>query len=366
MRKLFPISLIFILVCIAIVFIAIPLLAVQNYGQPASWLTYSQRVRYSAELLWHHNELTRPLNANGLVQLFSVAPGETVTSISDHLQVVGLIRDAKTFRAYLIYSGMDTSTQAGEYKLSPAMTALAIAHELQDATTEDVKFVILPGWRMEEIAASLPTSGLSITPEEFSAAVNSPRAGYEFLFGADSTEGFLYPDTYTFLREATADEMVNEFIRRFASNLSSDLIQGFETQGLTVYEAVTLASIVEREAIHLEEAPMIASVYLNRLNIGMNLEADPTVQYAVGFNSEQNTWWTNPLSVADLLYDSPFNTYLYGGLPPTPISNPGLEALSAVAFPADTPYYFFRANCDGSGYHVFAETFDEHVANGCQ
>lgn len=98
----------------------------------------------------------------------------------------------------------------------------------------------------------------------------------------------------------------------------------------------------------------------------MKLEADPTVQYAIGYNTTQGIWWTNPLSVDDLKFDSPFNTYVYAGLPPTPISNPGLDALNAVAFPAETPYYFFRARCDGSGFHNFAVTFEEHLGNGCQ
>ena len=126
-----------------------------------------------------------------------------------------------------------------------------------------------------------------------------------------------------------------------------------------------LASIVEREAVKDEEKPLIASVYLNRLKIGMKLDADPTVQYALGFDFTNGTWWKNPLSLNDLQFDSPFNTYIYAGLPPAPIANPGLNSLQAVAFPAETPYYFFRAKCDGSGFHFFSETFEEHVANGC-
>ena len=105
---------------------------------------------------------------------------------------------------------------------------------------------------------------------------------------------------------------------------------------LTVYQAVTLASMVEREAVHEEEQPLIASVYLNRLKIGMKLDADPTVQYAIGYNILQQTWWTNPLSLLDLQVNSVYNTYIYAGLPPTPIANPSLGALRAVAFPAET------------------------------
>lgn len=367
MRKLLVI-LFFILViaCLFVVFITIPSQATKIYGRPSSLLSIKQRVQYSASLLWYDGLLTRPLDANGTEQPFTVEPGEAVSSIAYNLQSMGFIPDAEAFRAYLIYSGLDTSIQSGEYKLSAAMSAIDIAHKLQDATSADVRFVILPGWRTEEIAASLSTSGLTITPEEFIAAVKNPPQNFDLLSGAESAEGFLYPDSYIFLRTTNANDLVNELVRNFALHLSRDIRLGFEKQGLTVYQGVIIASIVQKEAVHKEEAPLIASVYLNRLKVGMKLEADPTVQYALGFNSLQNTWWTNPISAADLKFDSPYNTYLYGGFPPTPISNPGLDALNAVAFPADSTYYFFRAKCDNSGFHFFSETFEEHVRNGCK
>jgi UPF0755 protein len=367
MRKLIPIVLfLFVCICLFLTFFTIPSKAAQLYGQPASWLTLSQRIQYSARMLWHDGLLTSPMNPAGIEQAFSVDSGESVGSIAARLEQAGLIRDTASFRDYLIYSGLDTSIQSGKYQISPAMSAIDIAHELQDATSEEVTFVVLPGWRMEELAASLSTSGLSISPADFFSAVNDPPRGFDFLSGANSAEGFLFPDSYNFSRQVAADELVDELVRHFALRLSRTMQSGFKSQGLTVYEAVTLASIVEKEAIQKEEAPMIASVYLNRLEIGMKLEADPTVQYAIGYNALQNTWWTNPISALNLQFVSPYNTYIYADLPPAPISNAGLEALNAVAFPAETPYYFFRAKCDGSGFHSFAVTFEEHVANGCQ
>jgi UPF0755 protein len=159
--------------------------------------------------------------------------------------------------------------------------------------------------------------------------------------------------------------MIAKMLRNFAAHLTADIRNGFEKQGLTVYQAVTLASLVEREAVQNEEQPLIASVYLNRFKTGMKLDADPTVQYAIGFNFLQQTWWTSPLSLLDLQVNSVYNTYIYEGLPPTPIANPSLGALRAVAFPAETTYMFFRAKCDGSGFHEFSETFDEHLQNAC-
>jgi UPF0755 protein len=154
-------------------------------------------------------------------------------------------------------------------------------------------------------------------------------------------------------------------VGEFSENLTPEVRDGINNQALDLHQAVTLASIVEREAVVGEEMPMIASVLLNRLAIGMPLEADSTAQYGRGFNPEQNTWWTNPLSTSDLQFDSPYNTYLYPGLPPGPIANPSLRALRAVAFPAQSPYYFFRATCDNSGKHTFSETFEEHLGKGC-
>ncbi|NMB90632.1 MAG: endolytic transglycosylase MltG, partial [Chloroflexi bacterium] len=143
------------------------------------------------------------------------------------------------------------------------------------------------------------------------------------------------------------------------------LQEQFRLNGLDLSQAVTLASIVERESVVDDEKPLIASVFLNRLNNGMKLDSDPTVQYAIGYREDQLSWWTNPLTAADLNVNSPYNTYLNPGLPPGPISNPGLEALRAVAYPAQTPYFYFRALCDNSGRHVFSATYAEHLQNAC-
>ena len=367
MRKLIAaILILFMCVGFCIVFLYIPSRAARIYGPPASSLSLPERVQYSALLLWYDGLLTQPLDLNGAEQPFTIEVGESANSVANHLQSADLIRDAEAFRSYLIYSGLDTSIQAGEYQLSTAMSAMDIARELQDATPEEVTFVVLPGWRVEEIAEALPTSGLRITADEFLHATKSPPQEFDFLTGASSAEGFAYPDSYIFSRKLTsAQDMVAVMVRNFAAHLTLDLRNGFERQGLTVYQAVTLASMVEREAVQDEEQALIASVYLNRLNIGMKLDADPTVQYAIGYNILQQTWWTNPLSLLDLEINSVYNTYRNTGLPPAPIASPSLGALHAVAFPAETNYYYFRAKCDGSGFHEFSETFDEHLQNGC-
>lgn len=338
------------------------------FGPPRPTLSGVDRIRLATLLLWQQEDLTTPADPTGDPRAFTVQIGESLPSILDRLWRAGLIANPGATRSYLQYAGLDTTLQAGEYRLSPAMTPIEIAHALQDATPRVVQLAILPGWRAEEIAESLIASGLNLTMEEVLEAVRDPYLypSLQSVLPAGGTwEGFLFPDRYELGRDAAAEEVVRSLVDNFNNQVGSDLRAGIGRQGLSLYEGVTLASIVEREAVITEEAPLIASVFLNRLEAGMKLDADPTVQYAVGYNAAQRSWWTNPLSLADLEIESPYNTYRSGGLPPGPISNPGLGALRAVAFPAQAPYYYFRAACTESGRHVFAETLEEHVQNAC-
>ncbi|MEJ2597873.1 MAG: endolytic transglycosylase MltG [Anaerolineales bacterium] len=346
----------------------IPSMAAQTFGPASEQLSFYQQVYLSALLLRDQGQLMTPVDPGGGKVVFRVALGESPVAIAQQLEAADLIRNAAVFRNYLVYAGLDTTLQAGEYTLSSRMSPFQIAHALQDATPAQVTFNILPGWRAEELAAALPTSGLSITPQDFLHAMQSRPEGIDFpenLPPEASLEGFLFPGSYKLDRNLTADQLVDLFVQNFEAHIDNDLRQGYERQGLNLYQAVTLASIVQREAIVEDEMPMIASVFLNRLSAGLKLESDPTVQYAMGYNQAQNTWWTNPLSLEDLKISSPYNTYLIQGLPPGPIANPGLNALQAVAFPAQTPYYYFRAACDHSGKHVFSETLAEHTRKAC-
>lgn len=346
---------------------SIPKMAQKTFGDPSPQLGYVQRLQYSAQLLLHKEELLTPMNAGGVAVPFTVEMGESVNSVGLRLEQASLIHSAEAFRLYLIYAGLDTNLQAGDYEISPAWTTLQIAAKLQDATPAIITFVILPGWRVEEIAASLPTSGLTISPEEFLQAVHNPKEEWKVKLGvnADSLEGYLFPGEYRLPRETDLSGLIDALIDAFNARLSEEMRAGFANQGLDLHQAVTLASIVQREAMVEDEGPMIASVFYNRLAAGMNLDSDPTVQYALGYNTVQGTWWTNPLSLQDLEIGSPYNTYQFPGLPPGPICNPGMTAFQSVAYPAISPYYYFRARCDGSELHNFAETFAEHLQNSC-
>ncbi len=359
--------------CLAMALTASVLVGIQNranqlFGTPSSQLSTQQRIYLSLQLLLHEQSLTSPRDPSGTPANFEIQLGESTSTVIERLSSSGMISNTDAFRTYLVYRGLDTTLQAGVYELSPQLTPVEIALKLQDATPEFVNFRVLAGWRLEEIAQALPTSGLSITPDEFLISARTRINGYSFSEGFPShptMEGFIFPGTYQFRRDVPLHEFMTTFLNNFEGQLSSDIRDGYANQDLDIHQAVTLASIIEKETVVPEEMPLIASVFFNRLTAGMRLESDPTVQYAIGYNPDQKTWWTNPLSLRDLEINSPYNTYQIAALPPGPIANPGLDALRAVAYPAQTPYYYFRAACDGSGRHVFAETFQQHLNNAC-
>lgn len=364
-----PIIVFLVLAILAVVIIPkiITAKAEKTFGEPAPQLSSTERLYLSALILLQANDLTEPVNPNGHEVNLTINSGESVPSIIGKLWETGLISNPGVFRSYLQYTGLDTSLKAGDYKLSPAVPAIEIVQAIQSSISADITLTILPGWRIEEIANSLPSAGFAITAEEFYQDTHSHPEGYSFstCLANNSLEGFLFPGSYTVPRGTTIEELLPQVFMNFEIQVTPEMRDGLVNQGLDMCQAVTLASIVQREAMVEEEMPLIASVFYNRLNAGSVLAADPTVQYALGYNPKQGTWWTNPLSAVELKIDSPYNTYIYPGLPPGPISNPGLAAIRAVAFPAQTPYYYFRAACDGSGRHSFAETFDEHVKNEC-
>ena len=364
-RFLIALTLLFLIAGIAIL-LTIPALATYNYGKASEALSFTQGFQYSLKILWHTSTINRAADPYGTAQNFVVENGESPYIIAARLEEQGLILDSEAFITLLVYTGMDTNLMPGNYYLSPSLSMQSIAGMFQDTRASQIAFVVLPGWRMEEIAASLPTSGLFIAEEVFLKAARSAPPSAIQIDEATSHEGLLFPDTYLISRNLTAEQLLAELTLNFARNLSPEIKAGFAAQGLTVYDGVKLASIVEREAVIADERKMIASVFLNRLRASQKLETDPTIQYALGYDDVSQSWWKAPLTYADLEVSSLYNTYFYAGLPPTPISNPSLGSLEAVAFPAETPYFYFRARCDETGSHAFAETFDEHLANGCE
>jgi UPF0755 protein len=346
-------------VCLVLFYIAgiplsIPKYAENLFGPATDRITFKEKLYLSTLLILQKRDLTTAGKPSMTEVPFVVELGESPISVINRLSELGLLQNPDAFRSYLVYKGIDTKIQAGNYTLEGSLNPIEIADILQDSTPLYTNISILAGWRAEEIAESLQYVGVAITPDDFLAEVAQNNA-----------EGFLYPGVYSLPRDTTAESVIQTARNAFNAVLNSEMKNGFNQNGLSIQEAVTLASIVEKETVIDEEMPIIASVFLNRLKIGMKLEADPTVQYALGYNPTQDTWWTNPLLLPDLEVDSPYNTYLNPGLPPGPICNPGFNSLRAVAFPAKTPYHYFRATCDNSGRHNFAVTYDEHKENAC-
>jgi UPF0755 protein len=311
------------------------------------------------------DEINTPPSDNPSPITFVVEGGETAVSIAGRLQDLGLITDATLFRRFLQYNGLDASLEAGEYELRRNMTMREIAEALQHSRLQEVAITIPEGWRAEQVADLLTAENITDGSVFLAAVRQGVTIDHPLLAdrpAGASLEGYLFPDTYRLPAQATPEDLLT----RMLDNMQGRLPIGWEgmgsAQGLTFYEVLTVASIVEREAVVSEERPTIASVYLNRLQEGMYLQADPTVQYAMGYQPETGQWWKTPVTLEEYEnVNSPYNTYLYPGLPPGPICSPGADSILAVLQPAQTPYLFFVARGDGS--HVFAETLEEHERN---
>jgi len=289
---------------------------------------------------------------------FVIARGETAGKIAQNLQDQGFIRSALAFAFVLYDTGRETSLQSGTYTISPAFTPRELARVFEKAPSEQTVLRIIEGWRLSETAAAVNKAFPTITVEEFLKTAVVGQRQNTVLAGlpADtSLEGFLFPDTYFFKPTATATQIVDALLDQFELRVGRTLRQAAVDRKTTIYDIVKLGSIVEREARDRQESATIAGVYTNRLEIGMKLDADPTVQYAVGE-------WREP-TLQDLEVDSPYNTYKVAGLPPTPICSPGQPALEGAAKPAQVPYFYFVAKNDGTGDHAFATTLEEHEAN---
>jgi UPF0755 protein len=304
--------------------------------------------------------------------VFEVYAGETATEICRRLQNEAWVPDAGLTCNYLRYTGGDRLIGSGLFLIRAGLSPMAIADSLSSAESKIRLFTIFPGWRLEEIADALPESGIPIQPADWLAsAYGRPDSGsgisalYAELPGWTGLEGFILPGEYRVIPGETAAHLVERMALSFLHSMPEGWIALVQTRGWSVYQAVTLASIIQRETTMEEEMPLIASVLYNRLNQGMRLQVDPTVQYAVGYQPGRGGWWVNPLMDADLGLESPYNTYLHYGLPPGPICSPSLAALEAVANPVPSTYLYYRAACDGSGRHNFAETYLQHLANAC-
>ncbi len=287
--------------------------------------------------------------SKGPLVMVQIHPGQTGNDVARLLKAKGVIRSELLFKILLRLTADKNDLKAGRFDLRRNTPDLEVISCIKTGQcTHYEKVTILEGWRSEEIASELGAHG-----------VTDPQAFLNIVREKD-LEGYLFPSTYLFSDSTSAQKVVDQMLAQYNKNIAP-LFKKYKTD-LTERQVLTLASIVEREALVHDERPKIAAVYLNRFRIGKRLEADPTVQYALGFTLKENRFWKKGLTFKDLRVDSPYNTYRNAGLPPGPICNPGAKSVEAVLNPQpDFNALYFVAN--RTGRHVFSHTFDEHKNN---
>jgi UPF0755 protein len=347
-------------------------------GAAAAWRLASGSIEQAGPLpgldqlaAWYLGQRAEDLRPVSTVDetevVFEVREGDLLPVVAERLAAEGIVRSADAFRLLARVRGLDRQIQAGRHTLRRTMSAEEVLQALLVASEEGVTVTVPEGWRAEELATLLAERGL-VDRSEFLLLVGQGRAEHAALADRPEgagLEGYLFPDTYQFEPEAGAVAVIGRMLDTFEARVTPEMHAQATAAGLSLYQVVTLASIVEREAAVPEERARIARVYLNRLAAPpFILNADPTVQYALGYQPEAGTWWKRPLTREDLAVDSAYNSYTQAGLPPGPIASPGLASIQAVLAPEDGRWQYFVANdvaCDGT--HVFAETLEEHLQN---
>ncbi len=286
-------------------------------------------------------------------EIFVVKKGESLTSVADRLEKEGLIRNSLAFRILVLTQGLAGNIQAGDFRLRPSLTTEEVAHVLTHGTL-DVWLTFPEGWRREEFGRRL--------------AANLEEFNYEeFLSQTANLEGYLFPDTYLIPVEASPSAVIKIINRNFEKKFSPELEKQAKNRGLTKKQVLILASIVEREAKSDKDRPLVAGILIKRWQNDWLLQADATVQYALATHNSQLTthnsmdWWPKKITKEDLKVNSPYNTYKYKGLPPTPICNPGLASIKAAVGPEESEYWFYLSDPGGTVH--YAKTAEEHNQN---
>lgn len=304
------------------------------------------------------NWATKPYGESGKTEIFAVTPGMNASQIAQELEQRHLIRNAWAFRVLASQQKVDSKLFAGEYLLSAQMSPKEMIQQLiAGPEVATVRITLPEGYTTTQIIEHLVSKGLG-TKEEYLKVLAEDNFPYAFLAGVPAGEkrldGFLFPDTYFIDQKASPHEIIDVMLKRFEEELSPEVDAKLKEMNFSIYQWVTLASIVEKEAVKQEDRPIIAGVFMNRLKTNMPLQSCATIQYLLG----------TPKAVLyekDLKIPSPYNTYLNAGLPPGPIASPGHASLDAVIHMTPTDYFYFLAK--GDGYHVFSKTYDEHLAN---
>lgn len=280
----------------------------------------------------------------------TIPEGAAFRTAADSLHAEGFVSSPWLFRVYARITGRDRQIRAGTYVLERSLSWNELVDALRKGQGIERRVTIPEGWSLAKIVPELATE-LGVPEDSVRAAVRDPELRSELGITTPTLEGYLFPDTYIFSYGTQARAAVKELVRHFEEKWKPEWNDRLGEISMTRNEVITLASIIEKEARLPEERPVISAVYHNRLRIGMPLQADPTVQYALGEHHER-------ILYRDLEVDSPYNTYRHTGLPPGPIASPGSASIEAALYPASVPYLYFVADSDG--HHEFRTTFREH------
>jgi len=306
----------------------------------------------------------------GQAVVITVKKGDSAGAIGDRLESAHVIDNAASFQRLAKIAGAEKGLAAGDYEFLPDTSILDALTRIKQGLTA-VRLVVVPeGLRLEEVANVLEKQGVVRAADFMTAAqtfVAGPGVDPNLLASRPAgftMEGYLYPATYSFPRNASANDVVLAMVKAMSDRFTPALQADARASGLTIQQVLTLASIIQREAVYPADKPVMASVYLNRMKQGMPLQADPTVQYAIGSvggNPQKFGYWKRDLTQDDLKLTSPYNTYVKQGLPPGPIAAPDIDSIIAVLHPAQTSYLYFASKPDGTT--VYATTFEEHQRN---
>ena len=314
-------------------------------------------VAAAAAAAWVYVRAQRPYKGfAGDEQFVELPQGAGSRTIGDRLVAGGVVRDRLTFRLALWVTGKGRYLKAGEYRFDRAMTPAEVVDKIARGDVFVVHVTFPEGLTSFDMAKIFESHGLG-TAASFVAAAKDPTLVRAIDPEAASLEGYLFPDTYAVPRRTDAAKLVGLMVAQFEHAWTPALRAAAAARHLTAHQAVTLASIVEKETAQPSERPTVAAVYENRLRIGMPLQCDPTVIYALQLAGR----YDGNIHKQDLSVDSPYNTYRYPGLPPGPIASPGRASLDAAVHPADADYLYFVSRNDGT--HVFSRTLDEHNRN---
>jgi len=306
---------------------------------------------------WFYAGVDRPFKGYDAPELFVEIPqGAGSAAIARRLADAGVVQNVNSFRLALWITGKGRHLQAGEYRFDQPVSARQVADKIARGDVYVRPITFPEGLSIKQMAAVYESKGFGPAKEFLDAAKNASLVAAVDPDAKD-LEGYLFPDTYKMPRRSTAAQLVARMVKGFMLALTPDLIEAADARQLTVRQFVTLASIVEKETGNKDERPMVAAVYANRLRIGMPLQCDPTVIYAL----DRLGRYTGNLTRDDLQFDSRYNTYRYPGLPPGPIASPGRASLEAAAHPAAADYLYFVSRNDGT--HAFASTLEEHNRN---